>query len=171
MGRERSDSSPVNTAVVGVVAIAPMTRREPVPELPKSSTSSGSDQPPTPVPQTVHSPAPRRVTWAPKRRIASAVFRTSSASKRPVMRVSPTVSAPRISARWEMDLSPGIAAVPRSGPDRRDFRGLVVSEPLIFKSKSLFDRPLKKWQTTRLPTQPFLYGKQELGQGRSRTET
>ena len=35
----RRDSSPVNTAVIGVVAIAPITKREPVPELPKSSAS------------------------------------------------------------------------------------------------------------------------------------
>src|SRR5471030_1467780 len=91
-----------------------------------------------------------------------AVFSTSCASKRPVMRVSPTVSAPRIRARWEMDLSPGMAAVPLSGPDRRDFKGLTVSEQRIFKPKSLFDRPLQAWQTTRLPTQPFFMGSMSL---------
>src|SRR5262245_52824115 len=102
--------------------------------------------------------------------MAAAVLRTSSASKRPLIRVSPTVSAPMIKARCDTDLSPGMAAVPRSGPQRRDFSGLVA-EPCILKPKSLFDRPPSAWQTTRLPTQPFLYGKQELGQGRSRTET
>src|SRR5471030_2341208 len=91
-----------------------------------------------------------------------AVFSTSCASKRPVMRVSPTVSAPRIRARCEMDLSPGMAAVPRNGPDRRDFKGLTVSEPRIFEPKSLFDSPLQAWQTTRLPTQPFFMGSMSL---------
>jgi len=50
IGRPRSEASPVNTAVIGVVAMAPITSREPVPELPKSSTSDGSAQPPTPRP-------------------------------------------------------------------------------------------------------------------------
>lgn len=67
-----------------------------------------------------------------------------------------------MSARWEIDLSPGAATVPRSGPDRRAFKGLAVPEPCIFKPKSLFDRPLQAWQTTRLPTQPFFMGSKSL---------
>src|SRR4029077_8472691 len=78
------------------------------------------------------------------------------------MRVSPVLSAPKMSARWEIDLSPGMATTPRNGPDRRDFKGLVVPEPCIFKPKSLFDRPLQAWQTTRLPTQPFFMGSKSL---------
>ena len=56
MGRLRSEASPVKTALIGVVAIIPMTRREPVPELPKSSTSAGAAKPPTPTPCTCQVP-------------------------------------------------------------------------------------------------------------------
>ena len=59
-------------------------------------------------------------------------------------------------------MSPGMAAIPRSGPERRDFSGLAASEPCIFKPKSLFDRPVQAWQTTRLPTQPFFMGSKSL---------
>src|SRR5258706_10702387 len=55
-----------------------------------------------------------------------------------------------------------MAAVTRNGPGCRDFKGLAVPEPCIFKPKSLFDRPLQAWQTTRLPTQPFFMGSKSL---------
>jgi hypothetical protein len=105
--------------VIGVVAIAPMISRTPVPELPQSMTSSGSPNPPTPTPWIVHAPGPCCVTSAPKARMARAVSSTSCPSRRPVMRVSPTESAPRIRERCEIDLSPGTWAVPlRGGPLR-----------------------------------------------------
>src|SRR5262249_22930327 len=44
-------------------------------------------------------------------------------SSMPVMRVSPTASAPRIRARMEMDLSPGTWARPVRGPPRRAVSG------------------------------------------------
>ena len=56
IGRPRRLASPVKVAVMSVVAIAPMTRRTPVPELPWSITSSGSWKPPTPTPSTRQAP-------------------------------------------------------------------------------------------------------------------
>ena len=138
----------MNTAVIGVVAIAPMTSREPVPELPKLSTSSGSAQPPTPVPWTCQAPrSPTRITLAPKARTASAVFSTSSASRSPAIRVSPKARPPRISERWEIDLSPGTAAVPFREVERRAFRGRGWLEADIVG-------PLRKAWTAYLNSRP-----------------
>ncbi len=123
IGRLRRLASPVKVAAIGVVAMAPITSREPVPELPKSSVASGAANPPTPTPFTRQVPGPSRVTVAPKARMASAVFSTSSASSRPVIRVSPTASAPRIRARWEIDLSPATRATPRKGREPRARKG------------------------------------------------
>ena len=41
IGRERSEASPSKTAVIGQPATAPITSRQPVPELPKSSGAAG----------------------------------------------------------------------------------------------------------------------------------
>ena len=60
---------------------------------------------------------------APSARMALAVLMTSSPSSRPVMRVSPTASAPRISARCEIDLSPGTRDAARQRPERRAVSG------------------------------------------------
>ena len=123
IGRLRKEASPSNVAVTGQPATAPSMSRQPVPELPKSSTVAGSAKPPTPTPWTSHSPAPRRSTTAPSARSTFAVLSTSSPSSNPPMRVAPTASAPRISARCEIDLSPGTRTRPLSGPSRRAVSG------------------------------------------------
>ena len=66
----------------------------------------------------LHLPGALLSTIAPNCLIALAVASTSSASRSPVVRVSPTDKAARISALWEIDLSPGMPIVPLSGqPD------------------------------------------------------
>ena len=58
IGRLRRLASPSKVAVIGQPATAPMTSRQPVAELPKSSTSRGSRKPATPTPWTSQAPAP-----------------------------------------------------------------------------------------------------------------
>ena len=59
---------------------------------------------------------PRRSTLGAERAPWRAAVRsTSSPSSRPSISVSPSARAPRISARWEIDLSPGARTRPRSG--------------------------------------------------------
>src|SRR5437763_1283495 len=116
IGRLRSEASPVTKAVNGWVARMPSSSRAEVPELPRSSTSSGSPRPPTPTPSTCQRPSPVRSMPAPIARNAAAVASTSSPSSRPVISVRPTASAPNSSARRDTDVSPGTPTLPESGP-------------------------------------------------------
>ena len=110
-------------ATSGVDAIRPKARRTPVPELPKSSGASGLMRPDTPTPRMRQVPSASRVAEAPSAFIAFAVLRTSSPSSRPFTTVSPMATAPNISARCDMDLSPGTRMVPVRPEALRDCRG------------------------------------------------
>ena len=128
IGRERSEASPSKIAVIGQPATAPITSRQPVPELPKSSGAAGWAKPATPTPLTFQANGPVRSTLAPSACMDLAVLRTSSPSSRPEIRVSPTESAPRIRARCEIDLSPGTRTLPVRGPLARDSSGVGGAE-------------------------------------------
>ena len=80
-----------------------------VPELPQSSGACGSFRPCSPTPST-----PPAVTWTPSARRQEAVLATSSPVARFSIRAEPAATALRISARCEIDLSPGTATEPRS---------------------------------------------------------
>ena len=141
IGRRRSEASPSNVAVIGHPPAAPMTSRQPVPELPKSRAAAGAAKPPTPTPSTCHFSSPQRSTRAPSARIARAVLITSSPSRSPEITVRPTASAPMISARCEIDLSPGARRRPFSGPDRRAAMAVWELGADIFGIRSA--RPLR----------------------------
>ena len=69
-------------------------------------------------PDPVHRPpavVPPSAACAPSALSAAAVASTSSPSSRPLISVRPTASAPSISARCEIDLSPGTPIRPASG--------------------------------------------------------
>ena len=92
-----------------------MASRTPVPALPKSSGASGSRRPRRPRPSTIQARSlsgPSRSIRAPRARIASMVDRTSADSSSPVTRERPDATAPSMSARCEMDLSPGTRTSP-----------------------------------------------------------
>ena len=137
IGRRRSDASPVTNAVNGWLARMPRRSRAEVPELPRSITSSGSARPPTPTPSTSQRPSSARVISAPIARSAAAVASTSSPSRSPVISVRPMASAPNISARCEIDLSPGTATTPASGAAGRPAisgDGIVAAEESVWSS-------------------------------------
>ncbi len=91
-------------------------RRIAVPELPRSSGACGALNPCTPTPWTRTSVCPGRSMRTPSAPSARAVARQSSPARKPLICVSPSASAPSSSARWEIDLSPGILSVPPTLP-------------------------------------------------------
>ena len=117
IGRRDSDSSP--TSVIrqpnrsGCPASAPVSKRIPVPELPRSRAWSGACRPRP----SIETRSPLRLTAAPSSAIAFSVARVSSAGRKPSIRVEPRARPPSRAARCEIDLSPGGRTAPLSGAD------------------------------------------------------
>ena len=114
IGRRRSEASPSNVAVIG--------NRRPRPSPAgnrcrncRNRGDRGSAKPATPTPSTRHAPV-RCARPRAERLHGVGGLSTSSPSSRPEMRVGPTASAPRMSARCEIDLSPGTRTRPRQRP-------------------------------------------------------
>ncbi len=107
MGRLVSDASPVSTASNGWPLSNPAMRRIAVPELPRSKGSAGTCSPAGPTPCTVISVSDLRSISTPMADIAARVARQSSPGRKPLMSVAPSAIPPSISARCEIDLSPG----------------------------------------------------------------
>ena len=78
----------------------------PVPELPRSSIFSGSDNPLNPLPFIISVSVPIPSISAPRAIIALAEFIVSSAERKPVIFVLPSAIPPIITILWDMDLSP-----------------------------------------------------------------
>ena len=132
IGRLDRLASPMKVAVSRWLATSPINNRVEVPLLPMSSAPDGCIRPPTPTPLTVQLPSQVRSICAPMARIAAAVASTSSPSSKPEILLSPTASALNISARCEMDLSPGTLSVPNNAPLGWKLPGLGTALCMMF---------------------------------------
>ena len=114
IGRLCRELSPVKTDTKSCGASMPIIRRKVVPELPASSSVSGSFRPCRPLPVTTSSVGLSISTFAPRLRITPTVERQSAEGRKLVMRTGVSPSAENITLRWETDLSPGMTSSPRN---------------------------------------------------------
>jgi hypothetical protein len=114
IGRFDSEASPISVDSKRWPESNPVNSRIPVPALPQSSASDVPRKPCNPTPCTTRSLGPGASMRTPSRSKMRAVARVSSPSRNPVMRELPSASAASITARCEIDLSPGTVSVPES---------------------------------------------------------
>ena len=112
IGRFISEASPTRVLAKSCPHSSPMNRRMAVPALPMSSAALPARRPVLPTPWTTTVCASGCSMRTPSARSALKVARQSALSRNPVMRVMPSLTAPSISARCEIDLSPGTLTVP-----------------------------------------------------------
>src|SRR5581483_1836014 len=110
IGRPESDASPRSVNSPSWPAATPARSRMSVPEFAQSTAPGRSPRSPTP--RTTSSSSATSSTSTPSSRTASRVACVSPERPKPRTRVSPSPSAPRRTARWEIDLSPGTATWP-----------------------------------------------------------
>src|SRR6059058_525688 len=118
IGRRLSDASPSRVADTRLPARTPARRRIVVPEFAQSSGPCGVENP-RGVMRSPHPDASPRAgegetgdSLTPRLRRQATVALTSSPGGSPVITLSPSARAPRISARCAIDLSPGTRSVP-----------------------------------------------------------
>ena len=106
-----------------------MAKRTPVPELPKSSGMRGECRPFTPTPLMCHFPSlDFSSTGTQCGHGLGCVDHVFGLQQGPSTTVSPLATAPNISERWDMDLSPGTRMVPLRPEALREIKGWGVSE-------------------------------------------
>ncbi len=114
IGRPESDSSPTSSVSHANPATRPASRRMDVPEFPQSTGPAGRWRRPRPPWSTTVPPAGRS-TVTPMASTAAREAATSAPSERPWITEVPSASAPRRTARCEIDFSPGVRTVPTHG--------------------------------------------------------
>ncbi len=154
IGRVRSDASPSNRARRSAPVQAPSSIRAVEPEFMQSIVSAASCS----VPPQIRAEVPLRSTCAPMAIMARAVARTSLPGFRFRSSIGSGLCAPRMRARCEIDLSPGTATVPRSGPaENVGFVLCITAERNLGKEgvepSWVFTRPLLR--RLRLPFRHF----------------
>src|SRR2546430_1906667 len=116
IGRRLSDASPSRVADTRLPARTPARRRVVVPEFAQSSGPCGVENPRGEIRSPHPDPSPRAGetgdSLTPRLRRQATVALTSSPGGSPVITLSPSARAPRISARCAIDLSPGTRSVP-----------------------------------------------------------
>ena len=109
IGRRERESSPVSRAFTPLPETNPIRRRIVVPLLPQYKSALRNLR----VPLT-RMQFPSTATSAPRARIQAAVERQSSPSRAFVTSASPSAAALNMTARWVMDLSPGMTNSPEN---------------------------------------------------------
>ena len=111
IGRLWMELSPVSSDTKFCPARIPEIRRVVVPLFPTSKMSVGEESPRSPFPWTRISPLLFSMSM-PILRKQEMVERQSAPSRKWMMRVVPLAREPNMTARWEMDLSPGTVISP-----------------------------------------------------------
>ena len=119
MGRRLRLSSPMKRPVMPEPATTPASKRADVPLLPQSRSPPGVRRPDGPTP-VISIDASRSGTTTPSARSTPAVARTSADGRIPRTRDTPDARALKISARCDIDLSPGT----RNSPATRNLESV-----------------------------------------------
>jgi hypothetical protein len=114
MGRRRICVVPLRKLTNCCPTSRPVSMRIVVPELPQSRTSLGSCKPSRPRPWTINSVGVMTSICTPNWRITLTVERQSPPSRKLRTCVAPAAMLPNMTARCEMDLSPGTVQRPMS---------------------------------------------------------